>query len=228
MRRLLRAFISPDSYGLVLLLIVLTYTLAVSSRSRWGASVVLLVQIATVWFVLRTSRAGRSVRIAANFVFALAAVVAAANVLVGTDETPSWFLLLASVVLYVIAPFSVIRHLVERQVVDQETMLGAICAYLLFGMLFAFVYVYIGVVQSGPFFEQGEATMPQVMFFSFTTLTTTGYGNLVPAANPGQSLAVLEMLVGQIFLITALGKLVSVWRPRRWAPEDGPEQAPPT
>jgi hypothetical protein len=51
------------------------------------------------------------------------------------------------------------------------------------------------------------------LFFSFTTLTTTGYGNLVPAANPGQTFAVLEMLTGQLFLVTAVAKVVSTWRP---------------
>ena len=48
------------------------------------------------------------------------------------------------------------------------------------------------------------------------TLTTTGYGNLVPAGNPGQSMAVLEALVGQLFLVTAVGKIVTAWRPRGW------------
>jgi Ion channel len=54
------------------------------------------------------------------------------------------------------------------------------------------------------------------------TLTTTGYGNLVPADNPGQSLAVLEALLGQLFLVTAVGKVVSAWRPRVWrqSPQD--------
>ena len=51
-----------------------------------------------------------------------------------------------------------------------------------------------------------------MLFFSFTTLTTTGYGNLVPAQNPGQTLAVSEMILGQLFLITALGKIVTAWR----------------
>jgi hypothetical protein len=55
--------------------------------------------------------------------------------------------------------------------------------------------------------------MSEDVFFSFTTLTTTGYGNLVPAGQPGQSLAVMEMIIGQLFLITAVGKIVSAWRP---------------
>jgi hypothetical protein len=64
--------------------------------------------------------------------------------------------------------------------------------------------------QSGPFFgDEGDGTVSQDLFFSFVTLTTTGYGNLVPTGNPGQSLAVLEAPLGQLFLVTAVGKLVS-------------------
>jgi hypothetical protein len=84
-------------------------------------------------------------------------------------------------------------------------------------MAFAFVYRFLGAVQASTFFgDWGDGTLSQDLFFSFVTLTTTGYGNLVPAGNPGQSLAVLEALLGQLFLVTAVGKLVSAWRPRGW------------
>jgi hypothetical protein len=93
-------------------------------------------------------------------------------------------------------------------------VLGAIAAYLMAGMAFAFAYRALGALQSGPLFgSQGEGSFSQDLFFSFTTLTTTGYGNLVPATNPGQTLAVSEMLIGQLFLVTAVAKVVSTWRP---------------
>ena len=63
--------------------------------------------------------------------------------------------------------------------------------------------------------------MSQTLFFSFITLTTTGYGDLVPATNPGQSLAVMEAVLGQLFLVTAVAKIITAWTPRRWRhPED--------
>jgi hypothetical protein len=116
-----------------------------------------------------------------------------------------------------VAPVSIVRHIGYRRQVDQETMLGALAAYLLIGMAFAFMYRFLGSAQGGPFFGAGgEGTISQDLFFSFVTLTTTGYGNLVPANNPGQSLAVLEALAGQLFLVTAVAKVVTAWRPRRW------------
>ena len=123
-------------------------------------------------------------------------------------------ILLASTVLYLIAPIVVVRHLIGRSVVDRETFLGVIAAYLLIGMFFAFVYRVVGVIEPDPFFGAGgEANPAQALFFSFTTYSTTGYGNLVPAGSTGQTIAVAEMIVGQLFLITALGKVVSVWSP---------------
>ena len=59
------------------------------------------------------------------------------------------------------------------------------------------------------------------LFFSYTTLTTTGYGNLVPAGDVGQILAVFEMLTGQVFLVTLVAGLVSLWRPGARAPAEG-------
>ena len=94
--------------------------------------------------------------------------------------------------------------------------MGAIGAYLLIGMFFAFTYRIMAVSQGTPFFgSAGDGSTPQTLFFSFTTLTTTGYGNYVPAESLGQSFAVLEMLIGQIFLATAIAKVITSWTPKR-------------
>ncbi len=213
--RLMRAFSSPDSYGLVVFLILVTYGLSVALTASWAASLVLAVQIATVWVALRASRARRSVGAVANAALAAAALAAAANLFfhdqIHGGIVASW----VSGLLYLIAPVSIVRHLVIRRTVDSETVLGAIAAYLMAGMFFAFLFHALGLSQTQPpfFGSQGPGTFSQDLFFSFTTLTTTGYGNLVPAGNPGQTFAVLEMLIGQLFLVTAVAKVVNAWRP---------------
>jgi len=57
--------------------------------------------------------------------------------------------------------------------------------------------------------DAGDGSLSQDLFFSFVTMTTVGYGNLVPAANPGQTFAVLEAVIGQLFLVVAVGKIIS-------------------
>ena len=215
-RHLLHALSSTDSYGLVLLLIIVSYAISTLPTSgRWAESAVLGVLIVTVWFALRTAHARRSVRVLADGLLVLAGVVGVTHLITGNDEVRT-ALFLTCALLYVIAPFSMLRHLITRNTVDLETVLGALAVYLMVGMAFAFVYQALAHIQGGDFFgAQGEGKFPQDLFFSFTTLTTTGYGNLVPAANPGQSLAVMEMLIGQLFLVTAVAKVVNTWVPKR-------------
>lgn len=213
-RRLARELVSPDSYGSVLLLILFTYVFSVSVTASWAASLVITVQIATVWTVLHVSNARRPVRRIAAFLLLLSAVAAVINLVVGKETTGEGAVAFMSAVLYLIAPYSITRSLLLRREVDLQTVLGAIDIYLLVGMLFAFIYRFMGVVQASPFFgANGDGKIPQDLFFSFTTLTTTGYGNLVPAGNPGQTFSVAEMLVGQLFLVIAVAKVINSYTP---------------
>ena len=126
--------------------------------------------------------------------------------------------------LYLLAPILVVRDLGMRRSVDRETVLGAIAGYLIVGMFFAFVYRAIGIVQPTPFFgPDGPGDTAQVLFFSFITLTTTGYGDLVPATNPGQTLAVMEAVLGQLFLVTAVAKIITAWKPKGWSASNSPD-----
>src|SRR5215813_5111797 len=215
-RRLARAMVSTDSYGSVLLLILFTYVFSVTVTASWAASLVISVQIATVWAVLHVSRARRSVRRVATVLLLISALAAIINLFVGKETTGEGAVAFMSAVLYLIAPFSITRSLIFRRAVDTQTVLGAIDIYLLVGMLFAFIYRFLGVVQPSLFFgASGDGRVAQDLFFSFTTLTTTGYGNLVPAGNPGQSFAVAEMLIGQLFLVTAVAKVINAFQPVR-------------
>ena len=214
--RLVRSFVSADSYGLVLLLVAVTYVISVSVTQAWAGSIVLTVQLATVWLTLRTSKARHSVRLVADVVLCLAAVAVVVSVFLHKPGDQLGGIFTVCCLLYLIAPFSIVRHLLLRRQIDTETLLGAIAAYLLIGMFFAFAYKAAGELGSVPFFgSAGPGTLSQDLFFSFVTMTTVGYGNLVPAANPGQTFAVIEAVTGQLFLIVAVGKIISGMRPQR-------------
>jgi hypothetical protein len=217
-RRLFEALTSIDSYGPVLLSIILTYVLAIILSAEEAGQIVVVAQILNVWLVFRVSHARPSIRRATNFLLGLAAVTAIATLFgLGGGDGP--LLSAASCVLYFVAPVAIVRHLISRRMIDVETILGAIAAYLLIGMFFAFAYHLVGTVQNGPFFgADGEGTLSEDLFFSFTTMLTIGFGNLVPARNPGQTMAVAEGLTGQLFLVVAVAKAVSSWRP---APRSG-------
>jgi hypothetical protein len=222
--RLVRSFGSTSSYGLVVVMIVATYIVAVAATESWGVTLLVIVQIATVWLTLHTSHASRPLRQTASVLFVLAAVAGTVHFFGRTEQTFLPLVFVASGLLYFFAPFTIVRHVAFRRDVDRETLLGALSAYLFLGMAFALSYRFIGEVQNGPFFgAQGEGTIADDLFFSFVTLTTTGYGNLVPEDNPGQSIALLEALMGQLFLVIAVAKIVNAWTPKRWSRTDTTE-----
>jgi hypothetical protein len=91
-----------------------------------------------------------------------------------------------------------------------QAVMGVLALYLLLGMLFAFVYGAIDQLGGDPFFASGDATTPsRCIYFSFTTLTTVGYGDFVARSDLGHTLAVFEALLGQIYLVTVVSVLVS-------------------
>ena len=152
------------------------------------------------------------------------AVLAAIDIFVDVSPQTLALAFAASGLLYLLAPVLVVRDIANRRTVERETVLGAIAAYLLVGMFFAFVYRAIGILQPTPFFgASGDGDTAQVLFFSFVTLTTTGYGDLVPTANPGQTLAVLEAVLGQLFLVTAVAKIITAWKPKGWSASNSPD-----
>jgi hypothetical protein len=211
LKRLGTALVSTDSYGLALVLLACTYVISVSAQATSGASAVVFVQIAVVFFVLHTSGAHRTVRLFATVVMVVAGLAALAQLIAGHgDSRPHALIPLISCALYLTALFAIVRNVATRDAIDLQSALGVVAAYLCIGFFFAFAYRAVSLAQAGPFFgRQGDGSMSNDMFFSMTTLTTTGYGNLVPAANPGQSLAVVEMMTGQLFLIVVVGKVIA-------------------
>jgi hypothetical protein len=101
--------------------------------------------------------------------------------------------------------------------VSIQVVSGALTAYLLAGLLFASVIGILAAGASNGYFAGGQkGTTSDHVYFSFTTLTTTGYGDLTPDTRPGRSIAVVEMLLGQLYLVTVVGVLVAnLANPRR-------------
>lgn len=186
-------------------------------------SLILAIQVVTVWLTLRIAHAHRMTRIVSTVTLILALIVAVGTAFMGETDRVTGLVFLTSSVLYLIAPIAILRALGRRPEIDREAVLGAIDAYLFVGMFFANAYQAIGAFDPPLFEGSGHVTAAQALFFSFTTMTTTGYGNLVPAGELAQTASVAEMLIGQLFLVTAVAKVITAWRPARWRAAEGDE-----
>jgi hypothetical protein len=205
-----------DAYGLVLLLTLITFVVMMTLPSEGWAGRVTAVAVAgltaTVAFTSSDVRPGR-VRLAA------VVAVAAFGTAIVAERIPSERLLgvafgAVSILLAVAAVTILRRVVVGATHVDFRTILGAVSVYALLGQLFAFFFFAVDRWTQDAFFaDVAEPDSSDYLFFSYTTLTTTGYGDLTPAGVFGRSFAVFEMLTGQIFLVTLVAGLVSLWRP---------------
>jgi hypothetical protein len=127
---------------------------------------------------------------------------------------------IANLLLVTLAPpaivIGVLRSLRARNRVTVEAVFGVLCLYILLGLFFASTFGVIGRF-SGGFFTGGvEPTIQRCVYYSFTTLTTVGYGDLTASSNLGHTLSVFEALLGQIYLVTVVSLIVgNLGRSRR-------------
>jgi hypothetical protein len=203
-----------DAFGLVFLLVLITYVLtSLLANSGWSAVILTVATSATSVIALTSSHARpglvRGALALSGLTIGLAAVAA-----VSDDRLWLSFASVVQIALLATAMGAVLRRVVTTGEVGSRTILGALSVYAVLGILFTFLYGTIERVQGTPFFEGvPHPAGSDFLFFSYTTLTTTGYGNLVPGGQPGRMVAGLEMMIGQIFLVTLVAGLVSLWRP---------------
>jgi hypothetical protein len=212
-RRAQRPARATGAYGFVLLLILVSLGFQLGAPDTSGARLVTIVlQSATMLVALVVSGVHRwvfRVAIAAS----LLAVLGTAGVLIGSgtlgeDAGRSVALLLVAVAPASIAA-GVVREIRTLREVTVRAMFGVLCIYLLVGMLFAFMFGVAASLQGAPFFAQAaEESQSDFLYFSFVTITTTGYGDLTAATHLGRSMAVTEALIGQIYLVTVVALIV--------------------
>ncbi len=118
--------------------------------------------------------------------------------------------------LYFIAVFfSIMRYVLDSSLVTGDKICGAISAYMVMGIAWTFVYALFYHLNPESFQVPEEWVTQGInsnwtMYFSFTTLTTLGYGDLVPKTPAAQSYAIMEAACGQIFLTVIIARLIAL------------------
>jgi voltage-gated potassium channel len=215
LRRALR-FRAEDAYGLLLADIVLTFLVfAQIDPARWSRLVLAPEVGAMLLLSLYASHARPRLMRGAVIGVGIAFVLVLFEAIFNTDLFDgSTYAIYGLLVL--IAPVVIVNRILRHAEVTVSTILGAVCAYLLIGLLFGFIYGMISRIDSRPFFS-GHPVVDQFdyFYFSYASLTTVGFGDFVSRGDFGRSLSVLEAALGQIFLVTLVARLVSLFGQRR-------------
>lgn len=201
-----------DSYFLLLVMVSLTILLLglVDLTSQSSADLLVTALAGAMLTVaLRTSNAPRGLVVAAAVLATLTVALHTVAYLAGIDLPLRW-LVLAWFLLTVVTPGFVLARVLRHPKVTLETIFGVVCVFLLIAMTATFAFMMISRIGAEPFFGQPEPTM-SFMYFSLVTISTLGYGDLAPTGDFGRMVAAFEAVVGQVFLVTVVARLVSLY-----------------
>jgi hypothetical protein len=201
---------ASHSYGLVLGLIVATFLFAATaSEGRWTSSVLVVLVGLTLVCALWTSGRTHVMARAGTPLLVFALVTAVGNLIEGGRTWPAALWIFACL-LVLCTMVAIGLGVVDQGEVNKQSVRGAVAVYLQLGLVFTFLYGAVAVIGSSPFFAQGtDGTRALRTYFSYVTLATLGYGDYSPAGTVGHTLAIVEALTGQLYLVTVVALLVS-------------------
>ncbi len=182
-----------------------------ANAERWSTVLVTALVAATLSLALRASGTLRLWQRIVDAILALG-LVAAVVLAVATsqnDNLPVTVAPAATMLLAMIAPAVVVRRLLRHRSVTRATLLGAISAYLLIALAFFYAFLAVDQYQQASFFGGAQPTSV-FMYFSLTTITTLGYGDLVAHTQLGRLLATTEAVIGQVYLVTFVAMVVAL------------------
>jgi ion channel len=214
-------------YGLLLLVLIGTYLLAAFSGTTLATEVQVVLFAGVLLIALRTSALPAPWPAVIGAFTIIGSAVTFWTSLSGTRDGKAaedlW-----KALLLLMAVIVVLRRVLAKPEVTVQSIYGALSAYLIVGLMFASGYAALEHLGDSDFFAGHQPANTQTFqYFSFTTLTTLGYGDFTAAESGGRSIAVLEALTGQVFMATLVARLVSAYRgparpvpPGRRLPED--------
>jgi hypothetical protein len=214
-----RALSRQHGYGVVLALVLASAAFQVAApEADWSRLVGIGLGAATLVAAAWAARAQRMLARAAACAAVVLALVALV-VLVVTGDVPEATAGLVNALLIAFAPAVIgaglVRDIRAEGAVTMRTLSGVLAIYLLLGMVFALLGSAVAAMQDGPYFAgDPEATRSDFLYFSYITLSTTGFGDLSPVTDVGRMLAMIEALIGQIYLVTVVAMIVANLRPR--------------
>lgn len=187
-------------------------------------SMVLLFSAVLLSAVYAVSRHRLEIVVARSWVALVIAVQVLYSFLLSEPVLIVEYILSAGLLAYTL--FLLLRYLLFEQQVTLEVIAASLCGYLLLGILWAIAFSLLDVVQTDSFsfsladaenssdeqatlrFGTERSAMP--LYFSYVTLTTLGYGDIVPATPTARMLCTVEAIVGQLYLVVLVARLVGL------------------
>ncbi len=201
-----------ERYGMSLFLVFAAYLVAGVDDSVVMRLVEVLLWMTVLLAAVWSPAVPRRLRHTGTIVVAVALVLGV-SLSFADDPQLRGVLALFLAAAQALAMLGILMSIARHREVHIQTILGAIVTYVLFGFMMASIYDGIDRLTASTFIS-GTESPSDYLYFSFVTLTTIGYGDMLPVSEMAKRLIVVEAVFGQIFRVTLVARLVSLWAPR--------------
>lgn len=198
-----------ERYGLILALLLLGYVLEGldgGALFRLATALIFATLLVAALLAPGIPPKLRLAGITSTGVLLLLAIV----LLVSDSATAKVSLLILLSLVQILALITIAVRIAHHEKVDRQTVMGAIAGYFLIGLSMGALYQGLNLATEAEMFN-GITGPGDYIYFSLITLTTVGYGDITPATDFAKRLVSVEALVGQIFLVTLVARLVALW-----------------
>ncbi len=209
-------------YGIALLLLLASMVLVMATGSgTWAETATTTMQALALIASLRAALPAGPLRSVPEVVVCLGVVLIWIQAIfvdrVDPAVVPATTFSLVLIATPVIT-WGLVKQVRDIGSISIHTMMGVICIYLLLSLAFASSFALVDASVDDPFFSQGAewSSLRNYLYYSLTTITTVGMGDLTPAGDLGRSLTASEALIGQIYIVTVVALIVGNigWRRR--------------
>lgn len=117
-------------------------------------------------------------------------------------------------VLIIYSTYCVLRYVLKAPTITRDQIYAGICMYVMLGFAFAAIFYLVNILDPKSFSVNStlltKNETPDLMYFSFVTLATLGYGDITPRSHAARSLSMVEALIGMLYIAVFMARLVSL------------------
>ena len=208
-------YAGEERYGVALALLLASMVLVMATGSgTWAEVANTAMQGLALIASLRAAWPAGRLRAGLNVLIVLGILIVCAQAIL-ENRVDRWVVPATTISLVLLATpvvaSGLIRQVRRSGVITLHTMMGVICIYLLLSLAFASSFALVDAAGGEPFFREGPewSSLRNYLYFSLTTITTVGMGDLVPARDLGRALTASEALIGQIYIVTVVALIVA-------------------
>jgi hypothetical protein len=215
----LGAVFTQRCFYLFVALVVLVAAAPILVESRTGRIVANAINI-LILFAATAAVSRSNVAFAFSSLLAIATVIAQALALVWNDARFLPVAAIFAVAFYLVTISHLLRYVLLPSILDMDKLYGAAAVYLMMGVMWAYIYGIIQYFFPGAFVISGQAGVlvpADFLYYSFTILTTVGFGDIVPVLPAARSATILQQVSGVLYVAILIARLAGVYPPDRAA-----------